>query len=132
MFKLSSDQVWQRLPFCKGMQKTVKPEWNASARQEAAINPSKSQNVTTAVNLEERKDCLGDVVNAKVYGIAPTSVKRNIGPNTKGYVKQFVICLKHRAPLSHRAPVAQLVEHRAVMREVVSSTLAGPTLRVFK
>ena len=29
-------------------------------------------------------------------------------------------------------PVAQLVEHRAVMREVVSLTLAGPTLRVLK
>ena len=33
---------------------------------------------------------------------------------------------------THRAPVAQLVEHRAAMREVVSSTPAGPTLRVFK
>ena len=32
----------------------------------------------------------------------------------------------------HRAPVAQLVEHRAVTREVVSSSPAGPTLRVFK
>ena len=32
----------------------------------------------------------------------------------------------------HCAPVAQLVEHRAVTREVVSSTPAGPTLRVFK
>ena len=32
----------------------------------------------------------------------------------------------------YRAPVAQLVEHRAVTREVVSSTPAGPTLRVFK
>ena len=32
----------------------------------------------------------------------------------------------------HRAPVDQLVEHRAVTREVVSSTPAGPTLRVFK
>ena len=31
-----------------------------------------------------------------------------------------------------RALVAQLVEHRAVTREVVSSTPAGPTLRVFK
>ena len=31
-----------------------------------------------------------------------------------------------------RAPVAQLVEHRAVMREVGSSTPAGPTLRVLK
>ena len=27
-------------------------------------------------------------------------------------------------------PLAQLVEHRAAMREVVSSTSAGPTLRV--
>ena len=32
----------------------------------------------------------------------------------------------------NRAPAAQLVEHRAVMREVVSSTHAGPTLRVLK
>ena len=32
----------------------------------------------------------------------------------------------------NRAPVAQLVEHRAVLREVVSSTPAGPTLRVLK
>ena len=31
-----------------------------------------------------------------------------------------------------REPVAQLVEHRAVTREVVSSTPAGPTLRVLK
>ena len=34
--------------------------------------------------------------------------------------------------LMFHAPVAQLVEHRAVTREVVSSTPAGPTLRVFK
>ena len=32
----------------------------------------------------------------------------------------------------YRAPVAQLVEHRAAMRKVVSSTPARPTLRVFK
>ena len=32
----------------------------------------------------------------------------------------------------YRAPVAQLVENRAAMQEVVSSTPAGPTLRVFK
>ena len=32
----------------------------------------------------------------------------------------------------YRAPVAKLVERRAVMREVVSSTLAGPSLRVLK
>ena len=30
------------------------------------------------------------------------------------------------------APVAQFVEHRALMREAVSSTPAGPTLRVLK
>ena len=30
------------------------------------------------------------------------------------------------------APVAQLVEQRAAMLEVVSSTLAGPTLGVLK
>ena len=34
--------------------------------------------------------------------------------------------------LKNRAPVAQLIEHRTVMREVVSSTPAGPTLRVLK
>ena len=33
---------------------------------------------------------------------------------------------------AYRAPVAQLVEHRAVTREVVSSNSAGPTLRVLK
>ena len=31
-----------------------------------------------------------------------------------------------------RAPVAHFVEHRALMREAVSSTPAGPTLRVLK
>ena len=40
--------------------------------------------------------------------------------------------VRYKTGYSHRAPVAQLVEHRAVMREVVSSTPAGPTLRVFK
>ena len=33
---------------------------------------------------------------------------------------------------NRRAPVAHLVEHRAVTREVMSSTPARPTLRVFK
>ena len=32
----------------------------------------------------------------------------------------------------YRAPVAHFVEHRALMREAVSSTPAGPTLRVLK
>ena len=34
--------------------------------------------------------------------------------------------------LFDRAPVAQLVEYRAATREVVSSTPAGPSLRVLK
>ena len=34
--------------------------------------------------------------------------------------------------LNYRAPVAQLVERRVIMREVVSSTPTGPTLRVLK
>ena len=42
----------------------------------------------------------------------------------------------HLTPFSARislnASVAQLVEHRAVPREVVSSTPAGPSLRVLK
>ena len=43
--------------------------------------------------------------------------------------------LDYETQLTNRAPVAQFVEHRTVTREVVSSTLAGPTLRdgtVFK
>ena len=32
----------------------------------------------------------------------------------------------------NRALVAQLIEHRSVTREVVSSTPVGPTLRVLK
>ena len=39
---------------------------------------------------------------------------------------------KRRREQAHRSPVAQLVEHRAVVREVISSTPAGPTLRVLK
>ena len=38
----------------------------------------------------------------------------------------------HAAGQCTRAQGAQFVEHRAVMREVVSSTPARPTLRVFK
>ena len=34
--------------------------------------------------------------------------------------------------MGYRALVAQLVEHRAVTREVVSSTPTGPSLRVLK
>ena len=40
--------------------------------------------------------------------------------------------LQQVARIVSRAPLAQLVELRAVTREVVSSTPAGPTLRVLK
>ena len=38
-------------------------------------------------------------------------------------INQILVC---------QSEVAQLVQHQAAMREVVSSTPAGPTLRVFK
>ena len=38
----------------------------------------------------------------------------------------------HRSFQVNCAPVAQLIEHRSVTREVVSSTPVGPTLRVLK
>ena len=54
--------------------------------------------------------------------------------NFSDYLDCFKVktqCCKKKKK-THCAPVAQLVEHRAVTREVVSSTPAGPTLRVFK
>ena len=44
--------------------------------------------------------------------------------------KLLVRSLCKTATFFHHAPVAQLVEHWVVTREVVSSTPAGPTLRV--
>ena len=48
------------------------------------------------------------------------------------FIHGFLIPYREQASLQgkerHGAPVAQLVEHRVVMREVVSSTPAGPTL----
>ena len=53
------------------------------------------------------------------------------GPNNRGPTMQN--SHKIRSSLSYqRVPVAQSVQHWIVMREVVSSTLAGPTLRVLK
>ena len=48
--------------------------------------------------------------------------------NASGLIMSYYAVI----PVPDRAPVAQLVEHWAAMRKVVSSTLAGPTLRVFK
>ena len=62
------------------------------------------------------------------YKFIPTSLFRG-RPFIRGFNENK---LYHRLYTIYRAPVAQLVEHRAVTREVVSSTPAGPTLRVFK
>ena len=51
--------------------------------------------------------------------------------STKEVGQQCVKC-HVRSALMNRGPVAQLVEQRCALREVVSSTLAGPTLRVLK
>ena len=40
--------------------------------------------------------------------------------------------LPYQQSFFNRGPVAQLIEQRFALREVVSSTLAGPTLRVLK
>ena len=59
-----------------------------------------------------------------------TCTGRTVEVEVQCSVTNDMICM---SPSIHdRAPVAQLVEHRAVMREVVSSTPAGPTLRVLK
>ena len=58
--------------------------------------------------------------------VCPHSVGGGRGGGGSGCVN--FICLT----LEDRAPLPQLVEHRAVTREGVSSTPAGPTLRVFK
>ena len=51
-------------------------------------------------------------------------------------IRQYIIIIIVSTLLSHititRLTVAQLVERRAVTREVVSSTPAGPSLRVLK
>ena len=50
-----------------------------------------------------------------------------------GEVSQVYITLQSAVLYVHvYAPVAQLVDHGAVMQELVSSTPDGPTLRVLK
>ena len=69
----------------------------------------------------ERKDCvkyLGVLIDSKL-----TWKQRILFISSK---------IRKALEIISSAPVAQLVEHRAVTREVVSSPPAGPTLRVFK
>ena len=83
-----------------------------------------------------KEDCLNTVnfFSVSYRYQAPTSYK-----NRETNLHAFMHC--KQKPAMHlpfdisrstfRARVAQLVEHPAVTREVVSSTPAGPTLRVF-
>ena len=57
---------------------------------------------------------------------------RDLSSKVQKTIQPVFTSRKLKQDLSLRAPVAQLVEHRAVTQEVVTSTLAGSTLRVFK
>ena len=62
-----------------------------------------------------------------------TSCKKHILLNMNQKRATLLVLLDLSAAFDNvRAPVAQFVEHWAVTREVVTSTPAGPTLRVFK
>ena len=56
-------------------------------------------------------------------------MQNNDFPN---YFQSSAILQIHLTEIPRAPVVAQLVEHRAVTREVVSSTPAGPTLMVLK
>ena len=58
--------------------------------------------------------------------------RKLLGLKKIGYKSVMIPFLFYNSVEINRAPVAQLVEHRAVMREVVSLTPARPTLRVLK
>ena len=72
----------------------------------------------------------------KIYNtVCMISVSFRTQQNYKLFPKVLILTHRHRGHSStsaNRAPMAQLVEHRDVTREVVSSTPAGPTLRVLK
>ena len=74
---------------------------------------------------ELRTICSNKVLNAgiKIGGL---------GKTVEIDESKFGAKRKYKRGRPHRAPIAQLIEHRVVMRKVVSSTPAGPTLRVLK
>ena len=52
--------------------------------------------------------------------------------NILQFIGQSGFSFNRECSLTGCSPVAQLIEHRLIMREVVSSTPTGPTLRVLK
>ena len=66
------------------------------------------------------------------HGRLITSLKsQNLLTQSMGDRTELIGAIMQKKPPPPRL-VAQLVEHRVVVREVVSSTTAGPTLRVLK
>ena len=92
--------------------------------QQQPLSPSQEKDDTIRVVLPFKDQISADIVkkqlkdlSLKVYTtIQPVFVSRKIEQQLN----------------DDRAPVAQLIEHRSVTREVVSSTPVGPTLRVLK
>ena len=66
-----------------------------------------------------------DLVNTK------TTIPLRVGEERRMYTSTLRVSV-YIHQYSPTGPVAQLVEQRFALREVVSSTLAGPTLRVLK
>ena len=91
-----------------------KPKNNLSRNEMVALKMLKNN---SAINLKKADKGTTTVIMNKSYKVQEAEVQ-----------------LENREHYKPRncAPVAKLVEHRAVTREVVSSTPAGPTLRVFK
>ena len=83
---------------------------------------------------EEMDKCIFSFQNLhRNFGQDSCSNVRNIRKSSFSWC--YTRCSKSQRPiipLPDRAPVAQLIEHRVVMWKVVSSTPAGPTLRVLK
>ena len=85
--------------------------------------------------------------NIKRYGVVKADLQAFTTPRSSKNEEENTATAENRKPLHiwlpteaephirlprYRAPVAQLVEHRDIVREVVSSTPVGPTLRVLK
>ena len=68
-------------------------------------------------------------INPNQQGLTSVNHSLQPPPQSESECKVFV---KNISFHSYRAPVAQFIEHRVIMREAVSSTPAGPTLRVLK
>ena len=138
MFKLSLEQegllqslfqVWQRLPFCKGMQKTVKSESTASARQEAVVNPSKSQKCNHCCKLGGEQGLLRRCGQCKSVWYCSNKCQKEHWPEHKGVCqairylsqtsncksKEIIPCVSHLTPSQH-AKVVGLVGKKCMVK----------------